>query len=477
MAETATLAVTGLADTTVAENAAFTSWTPGLTGTPIGAVTWSKEGTDEGDFGIDAGTGVLSMVARDYESPEDEDQNNDYEVTVKVTDADGNAAMASITVSVTDVAETATLAVTGLVDTTVAENAAFTSWTPGITGTPIGDVTWTAEGTDASDFDIDGSTGVLSMVARDYEAPVDADSGNDYEVTVKATDADGNAAMVSITVSVTDVAETATLAVTGLADTTVAENVAFTSWTPGITGTPIGAVTWSKEGTDAGDFDISSTGVLSMVARDFESPEDEDQNNDYEVTVKVTDADGNAAMASITVSVTDVAETATLAVTGLADTTVAENAAFTSWTPGITGTPVGAVTWSKEGTDEGDFGIDAGTGVLSMVARDFESPEDEDQNNDYEVTVKVTDADGNAAMASITVSVTDVAETATLAVTGLVDTTVAENAAFTSWTPGITGTPVGAVTWSKEGTDAADFDISSTGVLSMVARDFESPRG
>ena len=53
----------------------------------------------------------------------------------------------------------------------------------------------------------------------------DADSGNDYEVTVKATDADGNAAMASITVSVTDVAETATLAVTGLADTTVAENV------------------------------------------------------------------------------------------------------------------------------------------------------------------------------------------------------------------------------------------------------------
>ena len=200
-------------------------------------------------------------------------------------------------------------------------------------------------------------------------------------------------------------------------------------------------MTWSKEGTDAGDFDIDgSTGVLSMVARDFESPEDADSGNDYEVTVKVTDADGNAAMASITVSVTDVAETATLAVTGLADTTVAENVAFTSWTPGITGTPIGAVTWSKEGTDAGDFDIDAGTGVLSMVARDYESPEDEDQNNDYEVTVKVTDADGNAAMASIMVSVTDVAETATLAVTGLADTTVAENAAFTSWTPGLTGT-------------------------------------
>ena len=87
---------------------------------------------------------------------------------------------------------------------------------------------------------------------KDYEAPVDADTDNDYKVTVKATDADDNAAMASITVSVTDVAETATLAVTGLADTTVAENAAFTSWTPGLTGTPIGAVTWTAEGTDAG---------------------------------------------------------------------------------------------------------------------------------------------------------------------------------------------------------------------------------
>ena len=269
------------------------------------------------------------MAAKNYEDPEDADSGNNYEVTVKVTDADGNTTSEAITVSVTDVPETATLAITGLADTTVAENVAFTSWTPAVAGA-IGEVTWSKEGDDAADFTINTGTGVLSMAAKNYEDPEDADTDNDYEVTVKVTDADGNTTSEAITVSVTDVPETATLAITGLADTTVAENVAFTSWTPGLTGTPIGAVTWTKEGTDEGDFRINSTGVLSMEAQNYESPEDADRNNDYEVTVKVTDADGNAAMVSITVSVTDVKEVATLAITGLANASVAENTAWSA---------------------------------------------------------------------------------------------------------------------------------------------------
>ena len=40
-------------------------------------------------------------------------------------------------------------------------------------------------------------------------------------------------------------------------------------------------------------------------------------------------------------------------------------------------------------TDDDDFTIDPSTGVLSMAARDFESPEDADQDNAYEVTVTV----------------------------------------------------------------------------------------
>ena len=145
-----------------------------------------------------------------------------------------------------------------------------------------------------------------------------------------------------------------------------------------------------------------------MVARDFESPADENTDNAYEVTVKATDADGNTASASITVTVTDVTETATVTISGLADASVAEN---TSWSATASASgAIGTVAWSKEGTDAADFTLDASSGALAMVARDFESPADENTDNAYEVTVKATDADGNSASASITVTVTDATE-------------------------------------------------------------------
>ena len=383
-----------------------------LNGTPVGAVTWTKEGADAEDFTINASTGVLSMVARDYENPVDANTDNAYEVTVKATDADDNTATKAITVTVTDMKERATLTITGLSNATVAENTPWTS-EPSLTGTPIGDVTWTVEGTDADDFTINASTGVLSMAAQDYESSEDDDADNIYEVTVKATDDDDNTATVEITVTVTDIQESATLAITGLEDDSVQENQAWTS-EPSLTGTPIGAVTWTKEGTDAADFTINaSTGVLSMVARDFENPVDDDTDNAYEVTVRVTDEDDNTAIVSISVMVTGVQEQATLTITELTDDAVQENTAWTSPRPMLNGTPVGAVTWTKEGTDAADFTINASTGVLSMIARDYENPADQNTDNMYEVTVKATDADDNTATKAITVTVTDVTETET----------------------------------------------------------------
>ena len=470
--ETATLEITGLANATVNENATFTSATPGVSGA-IGDVTWTLEGTDAADFTINAGTGVVSMVGRDFENPADADTNNVYAVTVKATDSDGNSDTHAFTVTVSNVVETSTLAISGLANATVNENEAFTSATPSVSGA-IGAVAWTLEGTDAADFTIAAATGVVSMIARDFENPADANTDNVYAVTVKATDADGNSDTHAFTVRVNDVGETATLAISGLANATVNENAAFTSATPSVSGA-IGAVTWTLEGTDATDFTIAAaTGVVSMIARDFENPADADTNNVYAVTVRVTDADANTATHDFTVTVNDVTETSTLAIAGLADVTVNENAAFTSATPSVSGA-IGAVTWTLEGTDAADFTIAAATGVVSMIARDFENPADADTNNVYAVTVKATDSDGNSDTHDFTVTVNDVVETATLTIAGLADATVNENATFTSATPSVSGA-IGAVTWTLEGTDAADFTIAaSTGVVSMVGRDFENP--
>ncbi|WP_047551064.1 beta strand repeat-containing protein [Methylotenera sp. G11] len=461
------------ADASVAENSAYTSAAPVLTGTPIGAVTYSLSGADAALFTVDPATGVVSMIARDYEAPADTGADNVYNYTLTVTDADGNSASDAVVVSVTDVIEVSALSLSQA-DASVAENAAYTSAAPVLTGTPIGSVTYSLSGADAALFTVDANTGVVSMIARDYEAPADTGADNVYNYTLTVTDADGNSASDAVVVSVTDVIEVSALSLSQ-ADASVAENSAYTSAAPVLTGTPIGAVTYSLSGADAALFTVDpATGVVSMIARDYEAPADTGADNVYNYTLTVTDADGNSASDAVVVSVTDVIEVSALSLSQ-ADASVAENSAYTSAAPVLTGTPIGAVTYSLSGADAALFTVDANTGVVSMIARDYEAPADTGADNVYNYTLTVTDADGNSASDAVVVSVTDVIETATLSLSQA-DASVAENSAYTSAAPVLTGTPIGAVTYSLSGADAALFTVDpATGVVSMIARDYEAP--
>ncbi len=123
------------------------------------------------------------------------------------------------------------LVVSGLADTSLAENTAYGPVTPSVAPAPTGSATWTLEGDDADDFTIDTSTGALSMTARDFEAPTDADADNVYEVTVRATDTAGRTGALSIQVTVTNVNEPPGVP-TGLALTAEVEALAV-SWSDG----------------------------------------------------------------------------------------------------------------------------------------------------------------------------------------------------------------------------------------------------
>ena len=403
---TRNLSITGFTNRAVGENEVFTSSVPSLTGTPYGDVAWTLTGADAGDFTIDASTGVVSMAPRDYERPVDADADNRYEARVTATDEGGNRATASFAVTVNDAIETAAVSISGLSDAATYENVSWTSAAPSASGA-IGPVTWSASGEDADAFRIDAVTGVLTLPAQDYEAPADADRNNDYVVTVRATDADGNADAVSIAVTVLDSAETARVTIEGLADDATPENVTWTSPTPSVSGA-IGSVHWTKEGPDANEFELDdSGGVLTLSTPDYETPTDADADNAYEVTVKAVDTDGNAGERSLEVKVMDVPETAVLTVTGLFSVSVAENRPWSSSVPAVSGA-IGAVTWTRHGEDAGDFTIDTNTGVLTLPAQDYESPRDADRDNTYRVTAKATDADDNEGEESIEVAVTDV---------------------------------------------------------------------
>ena len=93
---------------------------------------------------------------------------------------------------------------TGFEDVSVEENEDW-SVDPTLEGEPDGVMTWTLAGDDAAVFRMNKRNGRLRLPAQNFEAPKDKDAKNTYEVTVRATDEDGNTGTEDLTVTVTDV--------------------------------------------------------------------------------------------------------------------------------------------------------------------------------------------------------------------------------------------------------------------------------
>ena len=166
---------------------------------------------------------------------------------------------------------------------------------------------------------------------------------------------------------------------------------------------------YTLTGTDAGSFDIDSSGQITTKTGVTHSFDFEDAgNNSFSVTVNVSDAkdvDGDADTAvddtiAVTIDLTNVNEAPVITTTSAEFTAfnVDENTAISAAIKTYEATDPDAdttLTWSLEGTDAGDFTITEnaqGHGELKFAAvPDFETPVDGDTMNDYDVTVKVTD--------------------------------------------------------------------------------------
>ena len=284
-------------------------------------VTWSiTGGADQSKLSIDPNTGVVSFnSAPDYEIPTDADTNNTYIVIITATDAAGNSTIQTLTVTVTDVDEVPPVISGPNGSIGVSSTKSIPENTTAVhTFTANELVSWNINGgVDQALFTIDPATGAVSFVtAPDFENPTDSDGNNAYLVIIEATDADGNVSSQNLTVTVTDVDETAPV-ITGpttgggtttgaTSDKTVPENTISV-----YTFTANESVTWSLGGgADQARFTINPTsGLVSFSpAPDFENPTDSDVNNVYVVVIKATDAAGNFTTQTFTVTVTDVVE-------------------------------------------------------------------------------------------------------------------------------------------------------------------------
>ena len=449
---------------------------------PAAAVTsWTLVGSDAGDFTItETGQNSAQLTFRntpDYDRPADSNRDNEYLVTVRVSDGHYYGSR-DVTVTVTDQNEHNPV-VSGRDSLSVRENTTSTLYTYSATDMDRGaTITWSVSGTDGDDFTI-SEEGALSFNSNpNYEHPADSNSDNVYELAVVASDG-SNEGTLDVTVTITEVNEGPEIS--GRDTLTVNENheavvATYSGTDPEDTSADI--TRWSVSGRDGGDFTISENGELSFRnPPDFEGPADSDRDNEYEVTVRASDGRVYGTY-DISIAVEPVDEAPEFQRSSRTSFTYPENRTSALYTYRATDPEGAVVAWSLSGDDAGDFEIIEDGGVLTFrEPPDFDEPADNNEDNEYEVTVVATDQTGHAANMAITVTVTDANEGPEL--TGRESRTVSENfddilATYTARDP--ENPDLEITRWSVTGRDGGDFTINEAGELNFRnPPDFERP--
>ena len=460
-------------------------------------ITWSLTGTDAGDFTItrdSSGRGVLAFNdPPDFESPADSNRDNEYELAVVATDDEGNTDRVDFTITVTDDNEGVEPTIsTRRPPSTYRENNTSVVYTFRASDPQRGTtIRWSVSGADAGVFTIardSSGRGVLAFNdPPDFEDPDDLDEDNTYELTVVATDDEGNTDRVDFTVSVTDIDEGPQIRLEGAATNTVPENTADTQVLAKLTATDpenpnAGIFQWSTSGRDGGDFVISELGELRFRSSpDHERPADSNRDNVYEVTIRASDGRTYGMLEEpLSVTVTDVNEAPVITTKSRAEFSLRENSTSTIYTYRTTDQDDNdVIRWSVEGTDGEDFAIYNGMLTFRRLP-DLENPVDADEDNVYEITVVAADSAGLRDTVSATITITDQSEGPVIA--GRTSYTVAENYDITQVLGSYTATDAkdGRTVhpqWSLAGRDSGDFAIDPTsGALTFrYAPDYDRP--
>jgi hypothetical protein len=153
-------------------------------------------GVDAARFAIvygDSTTAYIRFVASpNFEAPDDVGLDNIYNITVRAVDPSTNAATQAIIITITNVNEAPVITNNSSGATYSISQAENISSVVTYAATDVDASTtlsWSIAGTDAGDFTIGSSSGVLAFaVSPDYEAPADSDSNNIYIVIVTISD-------------------------------------------------------------------------------------------------------------------------------------------------------------------------------------------------------------------------------------------------------------------------------------------------
>ena len=437
-------------------------------------LSYSMTGTDADSFDINEDTGQISVAegtAFDYES------TISYSVTIEATDPDGDNDSVDVAIMVNDVDEPPSFTVDNT-ELEYAENGTASVTTFTATDPEGGDIGWGLSDDDADLFSIDG--GALSFASSpDFESPADEDTNNVYNLTIGASDAEGNLTEVDVTVTVTNVDEAGTVTLSSLEPEEEVRITATLADPDGI----VSNVRWqwarSSDGSTAWvNIDEATSGIYTPVSADADhylrataSYEDRESDTVTKTANAATDEPvegipyGNRAPTFIDADPTT--------------RTVNENSAVAA----AVGDPVEAedldndvLVYVLSGDDADLFEVVAATGQITVgegTSLNFEA------RRNYQVTLTVSDPSGASDTIDVNVDVTDVDEPPEIDIT--VPGPEREDAAYEeNDTSPVASYTVGGQTegfeWSLSGIDAGNFSISNSGVLTFNSPpDYENP--
>ncbi len=430
-------------------------------------LTYTLEGVDANSFDIlstSDGGQIQTSAELDFE------EKSSYSVAVRVRDDRGGTDAVNVTIRVTDVDGEAPATPLTPTVTAVSSTSLQVSWEePDNTGPPINDYDYRYRSSTESWTEVTNTTITDTTVTIEQLT-----AGTSYDVAVRAKNAEGASEWSNPGIGSTNApgannppvftegtSATRSVSATSPAGTNIGEPVAATDADAGDT------LTYSLEGRDAPSFDINtSTGQLltksgiTLIV-----------GTTYTVTVAVDDGDDGIDVARIAVSIEATAAPPNNEPVFTEGTSTTRSVSSSAPAGTSIGTPVTAtdadagdtITYTLEGTDAASFAINSTNGQLLTRSGVTLS------GTTYSVTVKATDNNGGSATIAVTITV--ILNRAPVFSEGVTATrSVREDAA-----PGTAiGNPITAtdpdpgttLTYRREGADASSFGIvTATGQL------------
>jgi Ca2+-binding RTX toxin-like protein len=396
---------------------------------PDGTYTFTYALIDNagGRFAINASTGQVTVANGALLNYEVATSHN---ITVRVTDPGELSIDKTFTINVYNANEAPTNAT--MVGGSIAENSTYGTLVGSVTGIDpdAGDAfTYSFTNDAGGRFAINASTGAITVASG---ALLDYETATSHSITVQVTDQAGLTFDKTLTISLTDVNESANHAPTNaiLTGSSVAESASNGTAVGTVTGVDPDAgatLTYSLTDNAGGRFAINATTGALTVANgtllNFESAAS------HNVTVRVTDQSGLTFDKVFALGVTNVNEAPTNAT--LTGGSVAENSAngiAVGTVAGVDPDASATLTYSLTDNAGGRFAINATTGALTVAngaLLDYETAAS------HNITVRVTDQGGLSFDKALTIVLTDVSESTNHAPTNatLTGGSVAENAA------------------------------------------------